>query len=118
LDDQLKILGHRLELEEAEAAIRDASGIPAVVAVGWPSSDSGTAAGEVFIDLDQVDTQALLAQLAYMVLWGIHPIKRFRLNPNGKLRPQSADIYAWIPWFIANTARKGSQAEHSDETKK
>jgi amino acid adenylation domain-containing protein len=89
LDNQVKILGHRVELGEVEAAVREASGIPAVVAVGWPPSDSGAAGIEVFVEADQVDAQALLGQLksklpAYMVPSGIHPIKRFPLNPNGK----------------------------------
>jgi amino acid adenylation domain-containing protein len=89
LDNQVKILGHRVELGEVEAAVREASGIPAVVAVGWPLSDSGAAGIEVFVEVDQVDAQTLLGQLksklpAYMVPSGIRPIKRFPLNPNGK----------------------------------
>ena len=89
LDNQVKILGHRVELGEVEAAVREASRIPAVVAVGWPPSDSGAAGIEVFVEVDQVDAQGLFGQLksklpAYMVPSGIHPIKRFPLNPNGK----------------------------------
>ena len=89
MDNQIKILGHRVELGEVEAAVREASGIPAVVAVGWPPSDSGAAGIEVFVEVDQVDAQAILGQLrsklpAYMVPSGIRPIKHFPLNPNGK----------------------------------
>ncbi len=89
LDNQIKILGYRVELGEVEAAVREVSGIPAVVAVGWPPSDSGAAGIEVFVEVDQIDAQAILGQLkcklpAYMVPSGIHPIKRFPLNPNGK----------------------------------
>jgi amino acid adenylation domain-containing protein len=89
LDNQVKILGHRVELGEVEAVVREASGIPAVVAVGWPPSESGAAGIEVFVEVDQVDAQAILVQLksklpAYMVPSGIRPIKRFPLNPNGK----------------------------------
>jgi amino acid adenylation domain-containing protein len=89
LDNQVKILGHRVELGEVEAAVREVSGIPAVVAVGWPPTASGAAGIEVFVEVDQVDAQAILGQLksklpAYMVPSGIRPIKRFPLNPNGK----------------------------------
>jgi amino acid adenylation domain-containing protein len=89
LDNQVKILGHRVELGEVEAAVRDASGIPAVVAIGWPPSDIGATRVEVFVEADRVDAPGILGQLksklpAYMVPSGIRPIKRFPLNPNGK----------------------------------
>ena len=41
LDNQIKIMGHRVELGEIEAAVRDISGLGGVVAVGWPISGSG-----------------------------------------------------------------------------
>src|SRR5438067_6204618 len=76
LDNQVKILGHRVELGEVEAVVREASGIPAVVAVGWPPSESGAAGIQVFVEVDQVDVQAILVQLksklpAYMLPSGI-----------------------------------------------
>src|SRR6478672_12665253 len=43
LDNQIKVLGHRVELGEVEAVVRSISGIDAVVALGWPPSDSGAA---------------------------------------------------------------------------
>jgi len=89
LDNQVKILGHRVELGEVEAAVREASGIPGVVAVGWLPSDSGATGIEVFVEVDRIDAQAILSQLksklpAYMVPSAIRPVKRFPLNPNGK----------------------------------
>ena len=40
LDCQVKILGHRVELGEVEAAARSLSGVDAVVALGWPNSSN------------------------------------------------------------------------------
>ena len=42
VDHQIKVLGHRVELGEVEAALREESGVDAA-AVGWPPSDSGAA---------------------------------------------------------------------------
>ena len=89
LDNQVKVLGHRVELGEVEAAVREASGIPAVVAVGWPVTGSGVAGIEVFVEIEQVDAEGIISKLksklpGYMLPSNIRPIKRFPLNPNGK----------------------------------
>jgi acyl-CoA synthetase (AMP-forming)/AMP-acid ligase II len=39
-DKQIKVLGHRVELGEVEAAIRQLSGLEGVVALGWPTTES------------------------------------------------------------------------------
>jgi non-ribosomal peptide synthetase component F len=51
LDNQIKVLGHRVELGEVEAAIRQASGIEGVVALG-PKTESGADGIEVFLETD------------------------------------------------------------------
>ena len=89
LDNQIKILGHRVELGEVEAVIREASGVAGVVAVGWPRTASGADAIEVFLETDAFDTQALVSQLKtklppYMVPRSIRVIERFPLNASGK----------------------------------
>ena len=40
-DHQIKVNGHRVELGEIEHALREASGIDAVIAIGWPRTDAG-----------------------------------------------------------------------------
>jgi amino acid adenylation domain-containing protein len=89
VDHQIKILGHRVELGEVEAALREASGVDAVVALGWPRTASGASAIAAFVgDLD-VDAPALLAAArkrlpAYMVPRAIHRVAELPLNANGK----------------------------------
>jgi hypothetical protein len=36
IDFQVKILGHRVELGEIEAIVRNATGLDGIAAVGWP----------------------------------------------------------------------------------
>jgi amino acid adenylation domain-containing protein len=89
LDNQIKILGHRVELGEVEAVIREISGVAGVVAVGWPRTGSGADAIEVFLEANAFDTQALINRLKtklppYMVPRSIRVIERFPLNANGK----------------------------------
>jgi amino acid adenylation domain-containing protein len=89
LDSQVKILGHRVELGEVEAAVRRAAGVAGVVAVGWPITPSGADGIEVFVESESTNTEAVLADLktvlpTYMVPRRIHPLGRFPLNVNGK----------------------------------
>jgi len=89
LDNQVKILGHRVELGEVEAAVRDVAGAAGVVALGWPKTESGADGIEVFIEANQLDTQPLMNELKaklpiYMVPRTIRVIDRIPLNTNGK----------------------------------
>jgi acyl-coenzyme A synthetase/AMP-(fatty) acid ligase len=88
-DKQIKVLGHRVELGEVEAAVRQVSGLEGVVALGWPTTDSGADGIEVFLETDSFDTRALVSQLrgklpVYMLPRNILVLRRFPLNANGK----------------------------------
>lgn len=89
LDNQLKVLGHRVELGEIEAALRSASGIAGAVAVGWPIR-RGVAEGiEAFLETDECDIIAVIKEIrtrlpTYMVPRNIHLLPTFPRNPNGK----------------------------------
>lgn len=89
IDLQVKVLGNRVELGDVEAAVRKASGLEEVVAVGWPPSPAGPLGIEVFIagrDLDvgtiKKSVQEILPE--YMVPNGFHVIENIPLNENGK----------------------------------
>jgi len=89
IDNQVKILGHRVELGEIESRIRDASGLEGVVAIGWPATPSGADAVEAFLEAEAFDTDGLLATMKaelppYMVPRTVRLLKRFPLNANGK----------------------------------
>ena len=88
LDNQIKVLGHRVELGEVEAVVRSISGVDAVVALGWPGGGNADRI-ELFLEADRFDTQPLMNQLktklpSYMVPRQIRILPRFPLNPNGK----------------------------------
>jgi amino acid adenylation domain-containing protein len=89
LDNQIKVLGHRVELGEVEAAVRQVSGLEGVVALGWPPTESGAGGIELFLEIDSFDTQALMSQLKgklpmYMLPRNVVVLRRFPLNANGK----------------------------------
>lgn len=89
VDNQIKVLGHRVELGEIEAVVRQESGIDGVVALGWPISVSGAGGIEVFLQTEQVDLGPLQDRLAarlpsYMTPRRIHIQSSIPLNSNGK----------------------------------
>jgi len=87
LDTQVKVLGHRVELEEIEAAIHEEAGLEAV-AVAWPRTEAG-AAGLVAVVAGPVDSADLRSRLAarlpeYMVPRSILTVDELPKNANGK----------------------------------
>jgi amino acid adenylation domain-containing protein len=89
MDHQIKVLGHRVELGEIDAALRDASGIDAAIAVGWPLTDSGAGGIAAFLGDPAIDVTALRAKLVerlpdYMVPRRFELLEALPLNANGK----------------------------------
>ena len=90
IDSQVKILGHRVELGEVEAVVRQTSGSDGVVAIGWPATLSGYGGIEVFIEGQSLDVNRLRNAVAsrcpdYMVPRRWHVLSRLPRNVNGKL---------------------------------
>jgi amino acid adenylation domain-containing protein len=88
-DFQVKVLGHRVELGEIEAVIRQISGLDGVIAVGWPITSSGCSGIEVFLEGvvkdDDVLHSAVTARLPeYMVPRRFHCMGRLPRNVNDK----------------------------------
>jgi amino acid adenylation domain-containing protein len=88
IDSQIKILGHRVELEEVEAVLREEARAEAI-AVGWPLTPSGAAGIVAFIASASVDTVVLRRALTerlpeYMVPRELRLVRELPLNANGK----------------------------------
>jgi len=89
-DNQVKIHGHRVELEEIEAHARAVARTDQVAAVAWPMAD-GVAHGVVcFIAQSELPASRVRAALRnrlphYMVPTAIHEVAALPLNANGKL---------------------------------
>jgi amino acid adenylation domain-containing protein len=89
IDFQVKILGHRVELGEIEAAVRKASGLDGVLAIGWPATPSGYGGVEVFIEGESKDLERLRSIVAaglpdYMVPRRFHFMGKLPRNVNNK----------------------------------
>ena len=88
LDFQIKVLGHRVELGEIEAVVREVSGMDGVIAAGWPATDSGFGGIEVFVegDIDPIELRIRIGGRLpdYMTPRRIHPMVALPKNANGK----------------------------------
>jgi amino acid adenylation domain-containing protein len=88
VDFQVKVLGHRVELGEIEAAIRRATGLDGVVAVGWPPVPSGFGGVEAFVegcgDGAQVRETVAKQLPDYMTPKRVHFLERLPKNVNDK----------------------------------
>jgi acyl-CoA synthetase (AMP-forming)/AMP-acid ligase II len=91
VDNQVKILGYRVELQEIDAVLRKASGSEMAVSVAWPISD-GSAQGIVgFIcggnttNKDEILSYCSLFLPKYMMPSAIFFVENMPLNANGKI---------------------------------
>jgi amino acid adenylation domain-containing protein len=89
LDHQIKIRGHRVEMQEIEHVIRQAAGTPFVAVIGWPLTPAGADGVIAFLSGSQCSPDAVAAacrrQLPdYMVVHEVHFIEHMPLNANGK----------------------------------
>jgi D-alanine--poly(phosphoribitol) ligase subunit 1 len=89
-DNQVKVLGNRVELEDVEAHLRAVSGTELVAAVAWPVAH-GTADGIVaFIASKEIEPAEIRAALAkriasYMMPTSIRAVETLPMNVNGKV---------------------------------
>lgn len=89
MDAQIKVRGHRVELGEIEAVVREACGQDGVVAVPWPLTENGCDAVEVFIQGEPMDVPELRKSVAatlpeYMVPRRFQFVAHLPVNANGK----------------------------------
>ena len=89
-DQQIKVLGHRVELEEIEAVLRACTGVEEAVAFGWPLSSVSADAVVAFVSGSVSDPSIVIsgakgALPPYAVPREIFAIDAMPLNPNGKV---------------------------------
>ena len=90
IDNQLKVRGYRVELEDVEAQLRAVSDAISVAAIGWPHGASTADYLIAFVVGGSKTPEALRAALterlpAYMVPGEIHAVETLPLSANGKL---------------------------------
>lgn len=90
-DEQVKILGHRAELQEVDSCLRKASGTELAIAIAWPIRN-GIAEGIYgFIHKDFEETEHKIIEMCnrllppYMVPRRLFFIDQFPKNVNGKI---------------------------------
>ena len=90
VDNQVKVLGNRVELEEVETHLRAAAGVDEVAAVAWPIHD-GSAEGIIaFVVGASLDPEEIRARMssrvpAYMLPRRTIQLKSLPLNASGKV---------------------------------
>ncbi|WP_225840229.1 amino acid adenylation domain-containing protein [Streptomyces sp. NK08204] len=90
LDSQVKILGHRVELGEVEAHLRDQEGVDQAVVVAVPGDEEGTTVMAAVLCGPDADVYAVEEGLRdclppYMIPLTFHLVDRLPLNANGKI---------------------------------
>lgn len=89
-DHQVKIMGHRVELEDLEAHLRAASGTDAVTAIAWPVVSGNAAGVAAFVCGANVPVAAIRDRLRelvppYMVPRRIVEVDELPRSANGKI---------------------------------
>ena len=90
IDNQIKVLGNRVELEEIDTHLRELSRAELVATVAWPVVDGNVRGLIAFISGSNINTEQILAGLkqrlpAYSVPTKIITITLMPLNQNGKV---------------------------------
>ncbi|MRS01657.1 amino acid adenylation domain-containing protein [bacterium] len=90
MDMQIKVLGHRVELGEIEAVLREEAETDSAVALGWPVIASGAKGVIGFLKKNSHSVQEILSRVEkrlpdYMVPKRIYVVDTFPLNCNGKV---------------------------------
>ncbi|HTP64035.1 MAG TPA: AMP-binding protein, partial [Geobacteraceae bacterium] len=109
MDTQIKVLGHRVELGEIEAVLREEAETDIAVALGWPVTQGGASGVIGFLKKSSRSIQEILARVEkrlphYMVPKQIHMLETFPLNSNGKV-----DRKKILNSFLPETGSLGEQ---------
>lgn len=93
-DHQMKIMGHRVELQEIENVARETASARQAIALGWPQTASGAEGVILFLAGTQAPDEAILAGCRrrlppYMVPREIHRLEEMPLNTHQKVDRQA-----------------------------
>jgi amino acid adenylation domain-containing protein len=94
VDHQIKVFGHRVELEEVESVLRQEPGVHQAVAVGLPATAGGTGGVAAFVTGCNIDPLQLRARVreklqSYAVPQTIRVLPSLPQNANGKIDRQA-----------------------------
>ena len=94
LDNQVKLLGHRVELEEVDAHLRIVADADLVGTIAWPLSDAGAQGLVAFVAGNAIDEAGIIAALRqrlppYMIPARVVLLAAMPLNANGKVDRQA-----------------------------
>jgi amino acid adenylation domain-containing protein len=89
-DQQIKLMGRRVELGEIEAVLAECEGVAGAVAIPWPIEDGHPVGVVAFLLGDGIDPESVRARAVeylpgYMVPTVLHMVDEWPLNPNGKI---------------------------------
>jgi non-ribosomal peptide synthetase component F len=90
MDDQIKVMGYRIELSEIEGMLSQEPGVVVAAAVGWPLEEGAAKGICAFVvghelDIDKLNVAIQSKLPAYMVPRSIIPLGQMPLNTNGKI---------------------------------
>ena len=90
IDNQVKILGYRIELDEIDAHLRHATGLDLVSSVAWPMVQGAAHGIVAFVGAAAIDQEQVIGALkaripAYMMPRRVIAMHDMPLNANGKV---------------------------------
>jgi D-alanine--poly(phosphoribitol) ligase subunit 1 len=90
IDNQVKVSGHRVELEAIDSHLRTVTGAEVVGTIAWPIHDEMARGVVGFIGAQSVDAEKVIAELKtklpiYMVPSRIVALQRMPVNQSGKV---------------------------------
>ena len=94
VDQQIKVLGHRVELGEVESVLRQQAGVDEAVALGLPATNAGPSGIVAFVTGSGIDIPGIRAHMrqtlqAYAVPQTIRVVPVLPHNANGKVDRQA-----------------------------
>jgi amino acid adenylation domain-containing protein len=100
VDNQVQVMGYRVELQEVEHALREAVGTEMAVAVPWPPDGGradaiyGVCSGGAITDAETVRQRCAAKLPHYMVPSDVFWVPDMPVNANGKI--DRLKLYRWV----------------------